>query len=260
MERYEKVKIIIDAIDSGISRKKIYPPANGRDVGKLHSAYEAAKKAGVANEGELYHGNGGVSDKLVDRMYENVLSLLSVTESPAQSKTISKPKNKKIPIKKVPREKSPSSPPQGVFIVLQKQVAQLEQQLTATHQQVSDLEQKAMRTKEELDNQCLQTTTLQEKVDALEKQRIFLQLENEDLWRQIDNKVDNESDQDLHGFCLTQRKAGTGLNKYWYAGKRINEKLVWVYIGLDKSKAEQKIEAWLTKHTQTRDRSQGDLF
>ena len=56
-----------------------------------------------------------------------------------------------------------------------------------------------------------------------------------------------EIEEDLKGFTLSQRKTG-GKHAYWYAGKRVNEKLIWVYVGKDKSKAEEKIRAWLKKN------------
>jgi len=267
MERHEKVKAIIQAIDSRISRKKINPRSNGLHAGKLYKAYKAAKEAGVTSEQELFHG-GKIGDNLVDRMYDNALKAeVPKVSTPTTKKPVRKKKtpskSQKTPCKKLP----PSSPP-GVSIVLQKQVSQLEEQLNTTQQQVTALEEMASKTQQQLDYQKEQTMTLQETVEQLDNQRVHLQLENEKLQNELDNKVDialdNESiipesnTQELHGFCLTQRKAGTGLNKYWYAGKRINGKLTWIYIGPDKSKAEQKIEAWLAK--QTREQAQGDLF
>ena len=53
-----------------------------------------------------------------------------------------------------------------------------------------------------------------------------------------------KKDQELYGFTLQERGTGTD-KKYWYAGKTIDKKLKWVYIGKDKNKASQKIEQWL---------------
>ena len=44
------------------------------------------------------------------------------------------------------------------------------------------------------------------------------------------------------GFSLYLR------NDTWYAGKRIANKLRWVYVGKDKSIAEEKIKAWCSKN------------
>jgi hypothetical protein len=49
---------------------------------------------------------------------------------------------------------------------------------------------------------------------------------------------------DLQGFSLHQRKT-SGKALFWYAGKMIDGKQVWVYVGKDVSRAKEKINSWL---------------
>jgi hypothetical protein len=51
------------------------------------------------------------------------------------------------------------------------------------------------------------------------------------------------------GFALVQKSTSSKGKRYqkWYAVKRVQGKQVWVYVGEDVSKAEEKIREWLEK-------------
>ena len=99
--------------------------------------------------------------------------------------------------------------------------------------------------------------TLRVIVEGHEQAITLLQIENKRLKDEIENlkvaKVVAEAFQDVGnqraervlGFSLTQRKTGANV-AYWYAGKQIAGKQLWIYLGRDKSGAEAKIKAYLT--------------
>jgi len=51
-----------------------------------------------------------------------------------------------------------------------------------------------------------------------------------------------EKAEKIHGCILNKRKTG-GNALYWYAGKTIDGKMSWCYVGKDKAQAEEKIKA-----------------
>lgn len=161
---------------------------------------------------------------------------------------------------------------------LRQQNEELQQALNTQQQEVEDLRQVTRESRRKVADLSAQIEQHRETENKggriyLESHRIEkppldggLRVDNT-----VDKKVDHRSEKEkLHGFALTQRKAGAGLNYYWYAGRRFNGKLCWVFVGKDKSKAKEKIEAWLVKRgllseqetdqEQNQQNQQGDLF
>jgi hypothetical protein len=60
-------------------------------------------------------------------------------------------------------------------------------------------------------------------------------------------KAEKMREKAYYGFTLNLRATG-GKEKYWYAGRKINGRMVWVYIGKDKSQAKERLETWFKKH------------
>ena len=73
------------------------------------------------------------------------------------------------------------------------------------------------------------------------------------LSSRIDNRIDivdnRRKGKNILGFTLNMRKTG-GDQFYWYAVKRVNDKMVSIYIGRELSQAEAKIRAWLEKNSE----------
>lgn len=99
---------------------------------------------------------------------------------------------------------------------------------------------------------------LRAKLDDYDRAIRFLVLENKKLRGEIETlkavkpsveilqSSGNQKAERVLGFSLCQRKTGRTV-AYWYAGKQVNGKQVWIYLGRDKSSAESKIKAYLTK-------------
>ena len=62
--------------------------------------------------------------------------------------------------------------------------------------------------------------------------------------------IQNSSPTKVNGITITQKVDIVKGNKYkrWYGIYRENNKQRWIYIGKDKSKAKEKIDAWLSKN------------
>jgi predicted site-specific integrase-resolvase len=74
-----------------------------------------------------------------------------------------------------------------------------------------------------------------------------LEQENKALREKLSKyEAEKLTKEDLYGFSLYQRKtSGKGL--FWYAGKMIGGKQVWIYVGKDVSLAKKKVAEWATK-------------
>jgi hypothetical protein len=72
-----------------------------------------------------------------------------------------------------------------------------------------------------------------------------LEKENRELREKLSKyEAETQTKEGLHGFSLYQRKtSGNGL--FWYAGKMIDGKQVWIYVGKDVSRAKEKVNYWL---------------
>jgi phosphorylcholine metabolism protein LicD len=72
-----------------------------------------------------------------------------------------------------------------------------------------------------------------------------LEKENSALREKLSKyEADALTKDDLQGFSLHQRKT-SGKALFWYAGKMIGGKQVWIYVGKDVSRAKEKINSWL---------------
>lgn len=88
---------------------------------------------------------------------------------------------------------------------------------------------------------------IEKRVLQLEKEVEKIKVQNRELLEMLELKKnvpvikDNRctANDSVMGFTLQKRR------DYWYAGKCINGKLKWIYIGKDKENAESKITEWL---------------
>jgi hypothetical protein len=104
-----------------------------------------------------------------------------------------------------------------------------------------------------------QLQTLCDRVALLEAENLVLKEKMAELGNKLDSmlssRIDNRVDiidnrhkgKNILGFTLNMRKTG-GDQFYWYAVKRVNDKMASIYIGRDLSQAEAKIRAWLEKN------------
>lgn len=91
----------------------------------------------------------------------------------------------------------------------------------------------------------IQKEMLQELLEIKKVLAYRAELDNKKLDNTKNATLDNNSSS-IEGWTFSQRNTGSD-EQYWYAGKRINGKLKWIYIGKDKNKAELKIKNWLEK-------------
>lgn len=300
LTRYQKVRAIVEAIAAGeFSRKQINPQSNGYRAGLLHNAYTRAREHGIPegrSEEEFLYSGGTLGDGVIEKMYRNLLRLRGQNPSATTKPPASLPRRTPP---RVDRKATNELSPPGVSILQEELLAlrqelrhevealrrtslEAQQEAEALRQEVSTLR----REREEADALRRQNATLQQALTQQQQEVETLRQERKKPWAvdctqpwavdctQVDkSRVDYKFEKgDLYGFALTQRKAGAGLNYYWYAGRRFNGKLCWVFVGKDKSLAKEKIEAWLAKHQsryaedntrseQNQQRSeQGDLF
>jgi hypothetical protein len=124
-----------------------------------------------------------------------------------------------------------------------------------------------------LDSTAENLSTLASKLEHMALEIFALREENSKLKREIDEvkrRLDNHLDSSLdsyldstldsgldkpldkvkiHGFFLTKRQPFKNGRFYWYAGRLVAGKQVWLYIGKDASKAEEKINAYCQKNS-----------
>jgi predicted RNase H-like nuclease (RuvC/YqgF family) len=129
----------------------------------------------------------------------------------------------------------------------------LQAELQVAQAEIEELEKENKRIKEKLGNISKERTKV---IEAVEAKRAELEKENRQLKGKL-NELSGENKQlkekldslpkkpiKIFGWSLVQRKAGGGDNMYWYAGKSVNGKMKWIYLGreLDLKVARAKIE------------------
>jgi hypothetical protein len=77
---------------------------------------------------------------------------------------------------------------------------------------------------------------MQEEIESLQK-------EVSELKSRLTGKIPLPANKSILGWTPQLRKTG-GKAQYWYCGKRVNGKLLWVFVGKDLAHAEAKIKAF----------------
>ena len=96
------------------------------------------------------------------------------------------------------------------------------------------------------------------KKDDIEKRLSSLEAAVEDIQRKLTKLLPQEKGkretERIGDWILNLRQTG-GCSSYWYAGKMIDGKRQWVYVGKDKALAADKIRQWEEKNARGIDKS-----
>ncbi len=88
---------------------------------------------------------------------------------------------------------------------------------------------------------CKQVKRLIEQYDELKSENVALKEEN----RRLADLAKSKEAKRVLGFTLVQKKVGKGFYyEKWYAFKRIEDQMYWVYLGKEVKGAEEKIKAF----------------
>lgn len=216
MERQEKKDEILAAVRNGkASKRQIDIKGKGKSVKKLESGDTISEE----KLDEMYSALQVVLDKKLDSELDT--KNLKLGKKLGNKEKLDNKLGKKYlilgSVEKEIRQKLDN---------LERENTALKASLFLLTERVSDLETKLGS----------QTAKLDKKLD----------IEPSDSREELDRKIEPLV-KNVLGFTVTEKEIKGG-KKYWYGAKNDDGKTLWAYIGKDRSKAEEKIRAWVLKN------------